>query len=399
MTATATVNAAPSPQHSSERPRGGSSAAFYKSGGVIALFVFVTLFVVLGVVLPGIRNVASPGHKATVDVWCKRFERFLVSSADPDVLMIGSSLILVSSQACDMKFAGLELPYDGASWTRITEGYLSPRYFLSCLSQEGRGDLSVVNLGIPSAVIRDNLLLTKESLDFGKRPKLVIFAIAPRDFIINASKDKKTPVEEVVGDINMPLTDFSSWPALRWSAVRLRPYSVAQAWDDERYYFRHELTELPAFVKQIVLTGGLQPTQSSAQHKPLSVLDDLLFQTDKKLDFRQMTDCYTHVDQNFFNRQFTALEESAKLLKKNGIRLMLVEMPLPAGNLAALPPSLSSMYFGRIKTICQENGLPFYRPELEETFPDRDFQDDSHLNAFGAAKFFKRLAHFVAQPK
>jgi hypothetical protein len=195
----------------------------------------------------------------------------------------------------------------------------------------------------------------------------------------------------------MPYPGFSSSQSLRWSAVRLRPYSVAQNWDDDRYYFRHELTELPTVLQTIAHTGSPQKPPPLAQRKPLSVLHDLLFQTDKKLDFKQMSDCYQHVDQSFYDRQFTALEESAKLLKENGIRLVLVEMPLPAGNLAALPASLSTDYFGRVKTISAKYNLAFYRAELEEKFEDRDFQDDSHLNAYGAAKFFKRLAHFIVR--
>jgi hypothetical protein len=71
-------------------------------------------------------------------------------------------------------------------------------------------------------------------------------------------------------------------------------------------------------------------------------------------------------------------------------------MPLPAGNLSAMPQALSRTYFGRLEALRKHYGLVLYRPELQETFANDDFQDDSHLNAFGAAKFFKGLAQFIA---
>jgi hypothetical protein len=394
MSAVTTVKVPP--PHTNENERNVSVVSFYHSGALIAVCIFAALFLVFGVAHPITHGVTNPGHKASVDVWCKRFENFLVSSDNPDIQIMGSSLILVSSQACDMKFAGLEIPYDAASWTRGTEGYLTPRYLLARLQKEGRPEISAVNLGIPSSVICDNLLLTKQSLAFGKHPKLVVYAIAPRDFIINATKDKKTPVEEVLGDVGTPITWLPRSSLIRWLDVRMRPYSLAQNWDDDRFYFREELSKTPAALRQIAQPPQPKTQSPNEQRKPLSILDDLLFHTNKQLDFRQMTNCYENVDQKFFDKQFTALEESAKLLQRHGVRLVLVEMPLPPGNLSALPPALSQTYFGRLDALSKQYGLTLYRPELEEKFADEDFQDDSHLNAFGAAKFFNRLARVIA---
>src|ERR1700722_10100480 len=71
------------------------------SAAVIAVILFIGLFLFLTQVTANRVRIDALVRNISVDRWCHRFEKYLVSGANPDIVVIGSSTALVPSEMCD----------------------------------------------------------------------------------------------------------------------------------------------------------------------------------------------------------------------------------------------------------------------------------------------------------
>ena len=81
------------------------------------------------------------------------------------------------------------------------------------------------------------------------------------------------------------------------------------------------------------------------------------------------------------------------LLKRHGIQLLLVEVPLYPG--IQVDKSALSQYENAIRTACNDSGAHYYSPAESASFHWSDFSEILHMNAYGGYKLYSNLATYM----
>ena len=382
-TTTKTVGGHPAP----------SSAGF-------ALLIFVTVFLFLTRVTANRERIDALVRNITVDRWCHRFEKYITSSANPDIVIIGSSTALVPSEMCDVAFQVAPRLPDLVALQSYSEHYEVPAFFLKCLSSRGLSSVSALNLSNPTADGDDEHMLLKQLVAFGKKPKLVVLAIGPRDFAVWPCEDLPlfgSPISRCLRGIKQPPKQLLGTQIVPWLLVYLRARAIAHVWEDEKYYFSCELTRLLKPAKQatekFVPLATHLPEYKEANSK-YSVADAWSKPNKEKIDLSPTQSLLSYIQPAFVDNQVLALEEAAKLLQRNGIKLVVVETPMCVG--AEFPAWFSQKYFRSTESICRRYGAKWFRPASKAKFETSDFMDALHMNAFGGYKWFTSTARFIS---
>jgi hypothetical protein len=369
------------------------------SAAVIAVILFIGLFLFLTQVTANRVRIDALVRNISVDRWCHRFEKYLVSGANPDIVVIGSSTALVPSEMCDVAFhVAPKLP-DVVALQSYSEHYEAPLFFLQCLSCQGFTHLSVLNLAVPTADVEDESLLIKQLISFRKKPKLIILAIGPRDFAVLPSNDAPSlgsPIFRCLGDIKPPAENLVRTRIVPWLVVNLRSSALARIWDDQKYYFSYELMRLVRPAKQAiekyVPVAAHLPDYKEANSQFVSEAWSLPSQV--KIDLSPMDHMLANYNPDFVNKQALALEKSAKLLQSNGIKLVIVETPMCVG--IDYPKQLNDKYCQSTESVCRSYGAKWLRPAVASKFEMNDFSDPVHMNAFGGYKWFTCTSKFIS---
>ena len=126
----------------------------------------------------------------------------------PDVLMLVSSMILFPAVRCDDAIAGRKDRYDPWYFNIHILGYSRADYLQNLLSKELHRQLSVANLGIAAAMVSDSYAIFQKTLSFGKKPRVLVLAVAPRDFLDRDHRQaEKTATFQILADF----TSFSEF--------------------------------------------------------------------------------------------------------------------------------------------------------------------------------------------
>ncbi len=325
---------------------------------------------------------------------CGRFEKFIIGSANPDIILLGSSVFLTPSDLYDLKSANAKR-MGLIQLQKFLNNYVTPVSFVRCLNKHGLSNVSAIDLCMSAAVIADDDLIIKQCLIYRKRPRLVIYGINPRDFAFHLSKTWITPAFK-----DIPLLPFACPRWLRLCLVELRPSSILRNLDTERSYFRQMILLPSNLVQQTNAHFAflLSPfTKQKYNDIPVSALGKLLEPNKDKIDLTGLDCCFAPLDREFVNNQFIALENSANLLREKDIKLLIVEIPFCPGAQERIPQALRNEYEQRMQSICKEYGAIRYQPESEQQFSTEDYFDWVHMNAIGAAKLFDGLSNFISQ--
>ncbi|HEY9787915.1 MAG TPA: hypothetical protein V6D17_21180, partial [Candidatus Obscuribacterales bacterium] len=105
---------------------------------------------------------------------------FLRSNAKPDVVVLGSSLPMEAIAHLDTQLAG----EPGESLDSV-RSYTRARYLEDSIAKLSGRKVSVANLTCVACMASDALFILQRTIAANKTPKIVIYGIAPRDFIDN----------------------------------------------------------------------------------------------------------------------------------------------------------------------------------------------------------------------
>lgn len=336
------------------------------------------------------------------------------SNSNPDVEILGSSLVLVPMVRIDDSYHHVRTRFDTWYNRNHTLEYTHADYFQHKLSEALHKPIDLVNLGIVASVMSDHYIILKKTIASGKRPRLVICGIAPRDFLDNYRGDvEKTPAYQALSDI----TCLGDLLADKPSLVNLFDFALGKVW----YYFGNR-GDYRAFLialastttgrpldlflaaqverergmkKQVVTAsdpdqdlnvGILQDTKPDYVAKP-NTLEDLQ-------DYK--TQVYYPINKTLYAKQMGYLERMLKLAQDSNVPLLLVDMPLTQANLALLPADLLDDYHKRLTELTSKYGATLYRPLTRNDYPQTDFQDSCHMTAIGAKKFIADLIQVIS---
>ncbi len=333
------------------------------------------------------------------------------SSREPaDVLLIGSSLFLYPAIRCDDAQNNRPARYDETYLVNDISNYLSAQYFEKRLTEETDRAISVANLSTAGGIISDQYHIFRRVCASGRKPKLLICDISPREFSDQSLQEPaKTVVYSKIADWNCLNDLFDSehnaeavsqcllgyvWIAYRERTAMRNFFVNSAAWltghapdlqraVDADVHQRPESKNLQSYLRTL-----LPKAHSKPHYRQLNSMAD---------DLRHYQFMYTPVKQTMINTQFVYLERLLADAKRENVKVCLVQMPLTKANLQLLPDSVLDNIFTKSKQLAQKYSAQYCTPDSVDKFVDSDFEDSAHLNAEGGRKLFDTLTAETVQ--
>lgn len=372
----------------------------------VAFFAAVMLFVVANA-LTGEMFVSQQTVQKEIDLteaaavekrkpwswWlCKAY---MAEKPAPDVVLFGSSQVgsaLVTADAqTDFKVVDA-LTHRRASTLQK-----------ELLKQTGQ-EISVFSLSAPGQMISDAYMLSRVLLKPGQQPKLIVFGVAPRDFIDN------TMTCAASTEPYKFLTRFESPGNLNWVAYEGDFWSRTQCLVDAMPLKRFGTDLMSSFA-----SAADEQAPSSTQKKnnnPLSAISGAeaipgAWKVPANIPrtlWIDNTKEYKHRFKNYnpplYQGQMAFFKEFLSEMKSQGIKVLVVGLPTLPMNRQLLPEKFWSKFRGAVSTTCEENGASWLDLTADGRFEKADYLDTVHLNAYGGMKLFNTIAQEIAsQPQ
>lgn len=315
-----------------------------------------------------------------------------------NVALLGSSLMVSAIAGCDSNFLGKGLDLANYHKASYLEHLLRTRF---------GGTFNTFSLAAPGQMPSDALLTLKAMVNTAQRPDIVIYGVAPRDFIDStlSSPADTEPFRYLRRLVNADdLTDVAfrkSDDKLEWwlqRAVYLYGSSL-----DFRLAFVDGATKflaaaLPAPWTKTPFTWWdrvkLLPRYMPGEIHPEAVMAGPI--TKQTAEFKDNTveymSRYRNPDPQTYKLQFHFLKELAEFCHKERMELIIVNMPITLYNVGMLPQGAYVRYLSDLQQFSINNNTSLYNMASFPQYDQRgDFHDSVHLNAFGAKKFFDTL--------
>jgi hypothetical protein len=316
-----------------------------------------------------------------------------------NVALLGSSLMLGSLNQCDSNFTLRNV--DATSHHKSV-------YLEHSLKENFGGEFKTVNLATPGQTPSDAYLLTKTMLTLGQHPKLIIYGIAPRDFMDNRLLNpadtepfrylkRFVPMQEIASDVyQSPLSSLDYW-------LQNDVYLYEHAMDVQIAFTRRLNSTLerllPAPVNGVSFSYWdrikLLPKYKASELRPGDSVNTPIisgvpegWQRDNVEDYVER---YRKPNSQSFNLQLKFLKREFTLCHENNIDLVLVNMPLSSININLLGRRRYENFSDIVGHTSLLRGVRYIDLGSTKSFPIALFQDSAHLTGAGAKQFIDLL--------
>jgi hypothetical protein len=317
-----------------------------------------------------------------------------------NVALLGSSLMVSAVTCCDANYLNRGLD--------LTEHH-GAEYFDHCLQKKFGGSFHTYNLSAPGQMPSDAYLTLKGMLAAANRPDIVIYGVAPRDFI-DSSLSNPTDTEPFRFLNRLVSTDECAGGLFR------DPLGKLQWFIDRNLYFAHYSLDMqlaneemqrkmldkvapvpyPAHAYTYWQRASLLPRYKAGEIHPNAISTHPVTPSQAVESFRDNTaeyiERYNKPDLQTYRTQFYFLARLAQLCRKERIELVIVNMPITKQNISILKPEKYLDYIVALRNFAQMQGMRACWDLNDFTvYNQGDYHDFVHLNAFGGAKFFDYL--------
>lgn len=332
--------------------------------------------------------------------------------------MIGSSLLAVPSISCDQAFVKAKGPYASLPNMFDFTHYKRCDYFKMLLSNSFGKKVDVVNLGIAGIVTSDESMVIEKALAFKKKPSLIVWTIAPAEFIWNDGHGVNgTRIGTAFKSYLWPM-DVSA-PMLTVDHVRRECAWHFDLLENELAACKTPLTEMlckwlnrpdantnkPAGPEtgdeetaNLSTATGEQEVSNLSTAMGEHELSDLPTEMDaygrrnRLEDIANFKKNYAKIDSKLFDTQLDYFNKTLSVCKENDVPVVIVNMPLTKYNRELINKSTYSKYLSSVTKICAKQMTPFIDMDRSTEFSLSDFYDSTHLNEEGGRKLFTALA-------
>lgn len=324
-----------------------------------------------------------------------KLPKILRSQENPTVIMLGSSISLYPMVHLDDMQKQGKTRWDETYVRYQCCPYQKAEFLKQGLEKSLNRQLSLTNASVVAAIISDQYLILDKYLKAGKKPEIVMLFTAPRDFMLNnASQIGKSPTFEILADHQNFYDVLSSNPDFRtlteFAIGRVFPY----------YNSRRDYKGLAlAFTER--LTGRTKVQSGNADSpKAVNVLDvDKFWEAEaiykqppnklKQLDYYRSS--YQPLDEKRIENQTRYFNRFLALARKNDIKVVVVDTPLPQIHYDLIPGNGLETYRKILAESCSNYGAVLVSPISGDKYDLNDFEDVSHLNLRGANKLCQYL--------
>lgn len=319
---------------------------------------------------------------------------FFTSDSNPDVIMLGSSLVIGPALACDNSMLHITSKVKGEGhW------YAKAHYFERLLQQQTRAKQTVFNLALPAAMMSDQFQLLEQALSSGKKPDLVIFGLAPRDFLANdMPKPASTPIGKELKRFRIEHSNELT-PACLFEKL-----SLATTRQTESLQHKSSGTKSILSNRLSTVFSSICPSQRREQKEALSTecftesspKSGREKQTEKQLNYYKWV--YNPYRPSIFDVQSTYLRKALEFAKENSIAVLIVDMPLSRANKALLDPQAYARYLQTLEQTTNEFSVAYLDlgSNSDFVFDEDEFDDSVHLGLSGGRKFFHAISKKMA---
>ena len=368
---------------------------------------FIALFIVA--IVNGILLVANPLGTCAPEqlpsahswIWWTTKD-FLAQSPPPSVVLLGSSLLLNPIQEEEADYLNKDVD-------TVTTHY--SLYLKSRLSNYNLNNWRCFNFAVPGSLVSDNYMVLR-SLINRRKPKLIVLALALRDFIDNEVPcAAATPTYKYLSRF----TDTSD----------LTELTMPNIWQRFEYLLNNHIYLLG---KKLDLQSSASQAASSAYELDwnkqcsnclLNAFDmscyipgfrsevergvwiarphqNQAFQ-DNSSEYKRR---YRSSNKNLFQCQKLFLLKFCQLARASKIPVVIVNMPVTAQHLKLMPNNAYANYIETLRLVSAQYSTPLLDLNSLHEFKDEDFADSCHMRASGGKKLLNLLgAAIVADPR
>jgi len=333
-----------------------------------------------------------------------KLPEILNSTENKDVLLLGSSIVLVPAVRCDDKLNGIKTRYDRWYYRNYIDEYKKADYLQDLLSKRLGTSVTVCNAAVAASVVSDDYLIARKYLASGKRPKMAILCVAPREFLDNQrSLIDKTATYSI-------LADFSSLPDLiaqKADFVRVFDSALGMAWTlyRTRTDYKDFLCAWTATTTGNALTlhnanlatRGADPTKGKKDVGVFTETKEVYLQPPNDLaDMGGYEGMYLPVNQTQFTNQKQYFTKLLALLQTERIPVVVVDVPVSDRNYALLPKDTLKTYYSFLADTTKDYGAALICAGADQKFDTvNDFEDSAHMNGRGGEKLFGAIANGI----
>ncbi|SRR5579875_897263 len=374
------------------------SAALSAVTSVVGLTV-VMLFA-LDLLLRMVNPADAMGFNS-VDLWGVPPRMQIARRSAPDVVVLGSSLLLVLSEANPRRqYSSIHFP-----------PYLQTRF----RSATGR-DVTCVNLCSGLQMVSETFMNAQAAIDQKDYPRVIVYGTTLRDFMDPdftrewnctsfASTAPYVPVSPaVLGTLTSDQARLAFILCHYWYLYRdhgdFKTIMTALAKEalenlplDQPYYRLGSRNyqwapQRDGFLWERWVPRNVEKLIESMYHTHPELV--------KKLELERQAGVYkrgSEVTRLMGAHYFEAL---MAMCRQKGIKLVVVNMPLGPETTAMVPPGLNSAFRGYLQEATTQYGIALIDLFQDPEFGGSDFKDSVHLNSLGARKLVDRIVSDLA---
>lgn len=343
-----------------------------------------------------------------------KYEGFLSSSNNPDVLVLGSSVAVCSNYFSDT------LKNPKLHKIRHDE-YWKAAYLQKVLEEKTGRPLQAANLAYLGAMVSDDWLVAKKILEYGKQPAVIIYEMTSRDFF-DASMPElgRTPVFSQIAYMH-PHSENSYIPlAMRnlidgiYSSPICATLSLLfsdhkNITDPEKFFsFCDSIAGSISYVYKNRSSAKSWLTQnvSAALNRKSSIYESVrqsLEEQKRKNPFASPYSCASgsiEVDPKpqvkRYDAEIAYFEKLLQLCHQAGIAFVVVDMPVTDEYRRKVPVQLQERFPEDVEALCHQYGAT-YLDFNQKHFASDEFKDFIHLNPKGSLKLNELIAEEIAQ--
>lgn len=385
-----------SEEQTQDKKPAGERARRVKSTFLLALIGFAAINAYLSFCTP----IEFDRYKFPYRNWAWWAMNDLRNSPDVhNVTLLGSSLVVSAVAGCDANYVNKSL--DLTSYHKAV--YLDHK-----LRTRFGGSFNTYNLSLPGMMPSDAYLALRAMVNGAHRPEVVIYGIAPRDFM---DSELSSPVDTDpfryfrrlvhLDDVSNALfrsplaklnfflernfylyeyaLDFQL--AFKDGATRFLSWAVPQPYNNPSFTWWDRVRLLPGYMiaelhPKAVMTIPIDEKTAASRY------------TDNTSEYERR---YRSPDPLTYRTQVYFMKKLAAFCYKERIELIVVNMPITFYNASMLRPGIYARWVEAMRRLCFENYVTFYDLCEFNRYQLSDFYDSVHMNAFGGRKLFDRL--------
>jgi len=321
----------------------------------------------------------------------------------PDIVLLGSSLMMAPLHGGDA--AHLNLPQNVAfhHHSQLLEDLLKEKF--------GR-TYRTFAFALGGEMVSDAYVIAHTLLKDDRKPKVIIYGIAPRDFmdsaLPSASSTEIFKYMDRVGDLS-EIDKESAGSPWEQGEKRLSKVSFTYRHRPDFLYVQHRwakelFRKLLGYEELDQVRSPLHVRKQAFLELPEDFGPTSLFVTPPpviaepyKANLEEYKFRYRKLNLKQFNSQLAFLERLLAMAEDDDTRVVIINMPLTTDNVALMPAGFYQSYLEQVNGIVKKHQALFLDLNDPTLFPQKYFTDSVHLNGRGGQHFFEVLADRLKQ--